>query len=349
MTMTDAPGPARVLERFHLLVNGPALFNAVVAGAELGVFRLLSRQPGATAEDLRAGTGVPRHQLRVLLFALCSTELIHREGDGYANSAVAEEFLATDAEDSWRHILLGWQRIYYPAFAQLTEALKAGTNTALADHPGTESTLYQRLAHDPETEDVLHAAMTAFTLRSLSGLLDNVDLSSTEHVLDVGGGDGTTSRRLAALYPGTRFTVFDTPSVTRVAGRKSEAKSADRVTLCHGDLFDDPFPAAVDCVLFSHCLEIFDADRISALLAKAHGALRPGGRVLIYGFVATDDEQAGIYSARLSLYLNALASGTGMAYPARDYERWLTEAGFRDVGTIPGLPYEHALTSGTRA
>jgi SAM-dependent methyltransferase len=349
VTISDAPAAQRVLERFDLVVNGPALFNAVVAGAELGVFRALSRRPGATAEELRAETGLPAHQLRVLLFALCSTELIHRESGGYANSAVAEDFLATDDEDSWRHVLLGWQRIYYPAFARLTEALRAGTNTALADHPGSEPTLYQRLAHDPETEAVLHASMTAFTLRSLSGLLDHVDLSGTRHVLDVGGGDGTTSRRLAERWPATRFTVFDTPSVTRVAARRTPTGLADRVELRHGDLFDDPFPAGVDCVLFSHCLEIFDADRIVALLRKAHEALVPGGRVLIYGFVASDDEQAGIYSARLSLYLNALASGTGMAYPAGDYERWLAGTGFGDVGTVPGLPYEHALTSGVRA
>ncbi|MFF8448382.1 methyltransferase [Streptomyces leeuwenhoekii] len=346
--MPQSHDRSRLLDRFHTIVNGPALFNALVAGAELGLFEHLSRHPEARFKELCETTGVPAHQLRVLLFALCSTGLVRREGEGYVNSDVAEELLAPQGEDSWRHILVGWQRIYYPALARTTEALKAGTNTALADYPGTEPTFYQRLAHSPEVESVFHAAMTAFTLRSLPGLLDHLDLSEVRHVLDVGGGDGTTSKKLAEKYPNCRFTVFDTPSVAELADRSMPADLGERVALCPGDLFSDPFPQDVDCVLFSHCLEVFSPEQIGYLMDKAFDALAPGGRIHLYGFTAMDDEQTGMYGARLSLYLNVLATGSGMSYPADDYERWLTHAGFTAVGSVTGLPYEHTLTSGTK-
>ena len=122
-----------VHDRFNLLVNAPALFNAVATAAEIGIFSFLSDNPGSGFEDVRAKAGLPRHQLRVLLQAVCSTGLLERAADGgYANSRTAQQLLASDADDSWVHILIGWREVYYPAFAQMTAALRAGTNTALA-------------------------------------------------------------------------------------------------------------------------------------------------------------------------------------------------------------------------
>ncbi|MEW2416965.1 methyltransferase [Streptomyces sp. NPDC046866] len=364
------PAVDPVAERFHFLVNAPALFNAVVTALEWDVFGHLSAHPGSSFEELRAATGVPAHSLRVLLQAVCTTGLLERHADGtYHNARAAAELLLPDGPDSWRHILTGWREIYYPAFSRMTEALAAGTNTALDAHPGEEPTLYRRLAHDPELEAVFHRSMSAFTLKSLDALVECEEFATVRHLLDVGGGDGTTSARLLARHPGMRSTVFDIPSVARLAAEArseartdatadagsdapadsgSDAEAADRLRLHPGDLFTDPFPAGADAVLFSHVLEIFSAEQITELLAKAHGVLPPGGRVFVYGYNVSDDETRGWYSARLSLYLNVLASGQGMAYPARDYEHWMRRAGFGDVRTLTGYPYEHGLTIGTK-
>lgn len=332
-------------ERFHFLVNAPALFNAVTTAVELGIFSFLGTHPGAEFEQLRDLTGVPRAQLRVLLQAVCCTGLLTRHEGRYANSALASELLATDADDSWSHILVGWKEVYYPAFGQLTTAMRAGTNTALAAHPGTEPTLYQRLSHNPALEAVFHRAMSAFTLRSLDALAERGEFATVRHVLDIGGGDGTTSARLAAQYPQLRCTVVDMPSVSRLAGERING-CADRVRFHPSDIFQEDFPAGADAVLFSHVLEIFSAEQILALLKKAHAALPPGGRAFIYGYNVSDDETEGMFSARLGLYLNALASGQGMAYPAADYEHWLRLCGFHDITTTRGLPYEHGFTVG---
>lgn len=337
----------RVRERFELIVNGPALFNAVVAGLDFGIFAFLSKNPQSTFEDLVRITHLRSDKLRPLLQALCATELIDRIDGRYVNSAVAEELLTTDGEDSWRHILYGWQQIYYPAFVDMTRALREGTNTALASFSGTEPTLYQRLGHDPEQQAIFHAAMGAFTLRSMSGLLDSPELENVRHLLDVGGNDGTTATCLIERYPELQVTIFDLPSVTAAAGRAAIVKeTVDRIKLQPGDLFADTFPDNADAILFSHVLEIFSEEQIVFLLKKAFDALPKGGKVLIYGFNVTDEEHRGLYSARLSLYLNVLASGQGMAYPAKDWERWLREAGFVRVSTSSGLPYEHGLNVG---
>jgi len=347
--MKNAHAGDPVLERFHFLVNAPALFNAVTTAAELRIFAFLDRNPGAVARDVQVFCRLPAHQLRVLLQAVCATGLLERRDGGYHNSAVAAELLAADEEpDCWSHILTGWKEVYYPAFADMTKALRAGTNTALEAHPGDEPTLYQRLARNPPLEEVFHRAMTAFTLRSVDALVGQPVFEGVRHLLDVGGGDGTTSARLVARHPGLRSTVFDMPSVSRLAEEAEAAAHPGRVTLLPGDIFTDPFPEGPDAVLFSHVLEIFDEDTILGMLRKAHASLPVGGTVLLYGYNVSDDETEGVFGARLGLYFNVLASGRGMAYPARDYERWLRTAGFGDVGTVSGLPYEHGLTTGVK-
>ncbi|MFG2049587.1 methyltransferase [Micromonospora sp. NPDC048935] len=345
--MSEEDDPVR--ERFDLLVNAPALFNATVTAVELDIFRFLADNPSVSFDELHAFTGLPAHQLRVLLHAVCSTGLLERRDGRYVNSRVAQDLLTTDAPNSWRHILIGWREIYYPAFAHMTEALRAGTNTALAAHPGDEPTLYQRLSHNPELEAVFHRAMSAFTLKSVDALVESGEFASVRRVLDVGGGDGTTSTRLAARHPHLTITIFDIPSVSKIAAEATAQDLGDRVTVRPGDLFRDPFPDGFDAILFSHVLEIFSGEQITELLTKAYHALPAGGRVFVYGYNVSDDETHGWYSARLSLYLNVLASGQGMAYPARDYEEWMRLAGFSSVRTLTGLPYEHGLTVGVKA
>ncbi|MFF4326133.1 methyltransferase [Streptomyces sp. NPDC001591] len=346
--MSGLPEDDRVLEQFHFLVNAPALFNAVTTAVELGIFSHLSAQHPATFEHLREQTSIPSHQLRVLLQAVCTTGLLVRRDGMYENSAVAEDLLTSDADDSWTHILLGWKEVYYPAFSRMTAAMRSGTNTALADYPGDEPTLYQRLSRNPDLEAVFHRAMSAFTLRSIEGLVHRPEFSSVRHLLDIGGGDGTTSAHLSARHPGMKITVFDIPSVSGLAKERTASRFEGRIGLHPGDFFKDEFPRGADSVLFSHVLEIFSAEQILGQLKKAYDALPSGGRVFIYGYNVSDDETRGVFSARLGLYFNVLASGQGMAYPAKDYEGWLSRTGFGEVHTVSGLPYEHGLSMGRK-
>ncbi|MFD0886623.1 methyltransferase [Streptosporangium algeriense] len=338
----------RVYERFQLIVNGPALFNAIVTGLELDVFRHLRDNPDADFEQLRLFTGLPAHSLRVLLLALTATELVTKRDGRYRNSAVADETLAEERPDSWRETLIGWRRFQYPAFPHATSALRAGRNTALEAFPGAGDTLYARLAHDPRLVAAYHDSIAPFTHLFVTGLLDNPELSSVRHLLDVGGGDGTTAIRFARRFPEAEVTIFDMPAVAEHAEVAVPADLADRIRLHPGDLFTDEFPEGVDGVLFSHVLEPFGARQNVELLTKALRALPSGGRIFAYGLTAPDDEDGGLLAARLSLYLNVLVSVGGLAHPAKDYERWLWEAGAAGVKSFTGLPYEHGLVVGTK-
>jgi ubiquinone/menaquinone biosynthesis C-methylase UbiE len=338
----------RIYERLQLIVNGPALFNAIVSALELDIFGYLAEHPGSSFADLRTFTGLPDHSVRVLLFALCATELVDKRDGGYVNSAVAAATLAHDRPESWRDTLIGWRRFQYPAFPHTTTALRAGENTALDDYPGAGTTLYERLSADPDLVAAYHDHIKPFTHLYLSALVEHPELSTVEHLLDVGGGDGTTARGFAARYPRSRVTIFDMPSVAAHAEHAEPEELGERIRLHAGNIFTDEFPRDVDGILFSHVLEPFDEERCVALLTKAFDVLPAGGKLFTYGTTASDDERTGLLAARLSLYLNVLVSAGGMAHPAADYERWLWKVGCDTVARYPGLPYEHALVVGTK-
>jgi ubiquinone/menaquinone biosynthesis C-methylase UbiE len=336
-------------DRFQLIANGPALFAAVCAGLEIDVFGFLADKPEATCEDLVDFTGVPRHQLRVLMLTLCATGLVRRRGGKYSNSEIANQCLASRGPESWRQVFLSRRATDYPAFPYTTEALRAGTNLGLAVHEGSGETLYERLAQNTALQGTLHDSIKALTLRTLPALLDSPELSRVSHLLDVGGGAGMVAAGFAGKYPEAEVTIFDLPEVIEeLTARTVEANASERIHLACGDLFTDPFPAGVNGVLFCHVLEVFSPEQVCTLIAKAYDMLPSGGSVLIYSFTAPEEEDGGVLAAQLSLYLNVLATGTGMAYPVRDYSKWLREAGCDHVRASPGLPYEHSLIVGVK-
>lgn len=346
--MLDGPDPDGVLQRFQYIVNGPALFNAITTAVDLDIFRFLSRSGAASSADLEAFTGLAPHQLRVLMLALCTTGLVRKDRDTYQNSAVGEQLLATDDPAGWARTLTGWRRFQYPAFPELTPALRAGTNTALAAYPGTGTTLYERIAGVAELEKAYHDSIAPFSHLYLPALAEHEEMRTVRHLLDVGGADGTTAAGIAKRYPHARVTIFDFPTVTDHAMRSLGTDFGERVSMHAGNFFTDPFPAGPDTVLFSHVLEPFSAEQNRELMAKALDVLPPGGRILAYGTTAPDEEDGGPLAARLSLFLNVLASGTGMAHPVRDYADWLRQVGCAEVRTYPGLPYEHGLAVGIK-
>jgi SAM-dependent methyltransferase len=340
----------RGYERFHLIASGPALFNAVVAGLELDIFAFLSSHPGATFADIHRHVAIPPHQLRVLLLALCATELVEKHDGRYANAPVADSMLAPDTPDSMRHVFLSRQRTDYAGLAYTTSALREGTNTGLAVHQGSADTLYGRLAEDLELQASLHASIRAFTLRTAPALIGSTELASVRHLLDVGGGSGTIAALFADRYPQARVTILDMPSVlTELARPLVPAAVADRVRVSPADMFADPFPHGIDGVLFCHVMEVFSPEQILVLLAKAYDVLPSGGKIIVYSFTAPGDEDGGVLAAQLSLYLNVLATGAGMAYPAREYESWLRGVGYADVASYRDLPFEHSLIVGRKA
>jgi ubiquinone/menaquinone biosynthesis C-methylase UbiE len=160
-------------------------------------------------------------------------------------------------------------------------------------------------------------------------------MNSISHLVDVGGGDGATALFLSKHFSTLKVTVFDLPSVCETASANIQKQGRTTQVVVHpGDMFSDPFPSSIEAVLFASLLTIFSEVRILELLAKAFHTLPKGGMCIIHTLVSNENETGPLLAAQMSLYFSALASGSGMAYPISDYEKWLRETGFSNIEIV---------------
>ena len=337
-------------EKLVLIMGGHSAFQLLWAGPDLGLYDLLSQRPGSTRREIAAELGVDDYACRVLLVGLAALGVTPKQGEGYRNAKLVDEWLVKGKSGSGAPIL-GWQaHIVYPGQQDFVASLKQGTNVGLERFPGKGTTLYERLTSHPELEQIFQDAMSALSAQANRYLLEAYDFGRFEHVVDAGGGDGTNAIALAKRYPGIRIAVYDSASICEIVRRNIDKEGlSDRVDTHVGDFLKDPFPTNVDAILFCHMFTIWSIDRDKAILQKCKDALAPGGAVMVFNMMADDDDTGPLVTALGSPYFLSIATGEGMLHAWRDYEDAMREAGFARIDRVDSLPLNHGLLVGFKA
>ncbi|WP_202919300.1 methyltransferase [Saccharothrix deserti] len=350
MTGEQASTQASPAEELHSILLAHYRFQSLSAGFESGLFEALAEKPGMTKAEIGQKLGLAEQPTRILMLCVTAFGLVRKDGDGYENTAVVEPL--TGGKDPVAAALVPYhQHITYKTMGWFWESLKADTNVGLKKVFGEESTtLYERIAVDPVLESAFHNAMGAFSATSSTELVKTLDLSSYTHMLDIGGGRAINATNIARRWPHLQITIIDLPSVAKTANERLAAAGLDdRVRAVGLDAFSDEFPTGADCVLFSHFLEIWSAEGIRKLLQKASRAVGDGAGIFIVTPFQDDDETGPAHAAELSAYFHAVASGEGMVYTPREYEEWMSEAGFTPTGRTPvGELINHIAISGVK-
>jgi ubiquinone/menaquinone biosynthesis C-methylase UbiE len=168
--------------------------------------------------------------------------------------------------------------------------------------------------------DAYHPGGLALTRR----LADLLALTSTDRVLDVASGRGTSALMLATDY-GVRVDGVDlsTANVGRARIAAEAGDLASRAVFTCGDAEALPYPDATFDAVVCECAFCTFPDKATAA-AEVARVLRPGGRVGITDVVAE--------SARLPAALTGLAAWIACvadARPVAEYAAILTDAGLR--------------------
>ncbi|WP_026416401.1 methyltransferase [Actinomadura oligospora] len=327
-------------------------FQYLSAAFEFGLFSVLAEAPGLTRAEIAGRLGLEEQPARILLLGLTAFGLVRKDGDRYSNSAITEP-LASNTDQVPAAFIPYHQHITYRSMGWFHESLKKNTNVGLHREFGDDATtLYARLATDPGLERAFHNAMGGFSQKVSDELAATLDLSSYAHVLDVGGGTAVNATKLARRWPHLRVTILDLPTVAEEANaRSASAGLGDRVRAIGLDAFGDEFPEGdYDCVLFAHFLEIWSVDRIRAVVGKAARAAGPNAGMFVVTPFQDDAETGPQHAAELSAYFHAVASGEGMVYTPKEYESWMSEAGFRPAGRayVNNL-VDHIVISGVKS
>ena len=354
MTETGRPQPSSVSNRewqqLCQIMNGYIYSQTLVTACDLKLFNYLSRNQGATQDDLRRNLGLSEYCTRVLMLAACAVGLVRREAESgrYYNSELAEKVLVADSPQSMLPFVQFNYQVQQRGSRQLTKALKENRNAGLDEFPGSGKTLYQRLAEYPELENLFQEAMGAYT-RLSPQMLELREFSEVRHLIDVGGGDGSNAIRLCQVFPQLRITLLEIPTVVQIArAAVDRAGLADRIRCEEGDMFAHRWPAGHDAAMLSHVVEIFSQENIRRLYARAYESLPPEGKLLVWTIMANDAETDSLQAAKSSIYFLCIASGEGMAYPAKEHEQLMKAVGFRTVETYSAVEIDHCALVGTK-
>ena len=164
-----------------------------------------------------------------------------------------------------------------------------------------------------------------------------VDLSGVNRLLDVGGGTGAFLAAVGAAHPQMQLDLLDLPAVLQRAATRL-ADLSTRVTLHPGSFRDDPLPLGADAISLIRVLYDHDDSTVLHLLAKAHEALPPGGRLIVSEPMSGGAQPDRITDVYFAIY--TMAMQTGCTRSASEIAGFMADAGFVSISIQKGFrPY----------
>jgi len=164
-------------------------------------------------------------------------------------------------------------------------------------------------------------------------IIDCYPLRSHQCLLDIGGGDGTFLRTVAASAPDLSLQLLDLPPVAAAARVKfAEAVLPNAVSCVGGDMFEDALPEGADVISLVRIVHDHDEAPVRRLLARCREALPPGGTLLLAEPMAREHIGDPATDAYFGMYLHAM--GQGRPRTAAELAALLDDAGFARVSEV---------------
>ncbi len=328
--MTVQPTPDLIMQTGMGFMASKTLLSAV----ELELFTVLGDR-SMMAPEIGDRLGLHPRSLEDFLDALVALGLLRRDGDGqdaeYRNTIDSAFFLDKAQPAYLGGILEMANARLYPFWADLTEGLRTGQPQ---NETKTGGDFFGVLYGEPARLEQFLAGMQGIQMGSFMALLDKVDLTSATTLCDVGGANGTFCALAAQRHPHLQATTFDLPVVVPVAQRHLEAMGvADQVQAVGGDFFADDLPNA-DVIVMGNILHDWDEDQKKTLVAKAHRALNPGGRLITVEQVIDDARRVNASGLLMSLNMLIELPG-GFDYTGAQFDAWAKGAGFARTEVVP--------------
>ena len=316
--------PDNDFEPLETLMMQALAWRSILNSLRLGLFDALDREP-VPAGGLARLFGFQPAPTEALLELLAAHGLVVRGLEGYRNAPLASEYLASNSPFFLGKYLELNNRFNTPVDEEFQSLLRGESAPRQATDDGwsTEDTMrgieqYSRTGVLQDTVDLVSG---------LSGFMDMRDMC------DLGGNHGAYSMALLDRNPLLKGEIADLPAVVATANERiARMGYADRLRAFDCDLRSDDLPRErYDLILASHILYGF-MDDLGAVVAKVHGALRPGG-----WFVAQHKDPDGRTPVQVSMALEFVTRMSGYAthfIPFEVLADALLGVGFRDVRSV---------------
>jgi SAM-dependent methyltransferase len=315
--MTDVT-PARIFEVATGFMAAKHLFVA----NEVGLFEKLTEGP-ATLDELTERIGIPRRTTRIVVDAMVALGFVERQGDRYQNGPVADSFLSGRAPTDLRLLLRYFNRLLYPTWMKLEEAVRTGQTPS------------QQFQFTEEDQRLFSEGVEAFSAGQAQALAANYDFSRHRSVLDLGGGTGSFLIAVLSQHSGLDGTLFELPGAAAVARQRLVGSPfAGRIRVEEGDFFKTSIPGGHDAIIVANVIHVFSPERNLELLRRIREFVSDGSRLLLVD-LWTDPTHTQPLFAALMAGAFLLRSGEGDVYSEEEVRAWLKTTGWRPLERKP--------------
>jgi broad specificity phosphatase PhoE len=289
--------------------------ETIALAADLGLIDALP----ADASTVSARCGVTVAGALRLLHALGDLGLVQVAGHQWWPTAKGA-FLRDDHPLSLRSAATHWRAEYRRRWDGLGDVLRGSA---------TQSDYFAELSGSPQRVVEYQRAIRSYARHDYAALGSAID-PGHHTLIDAGGGTGALLDLALTAHPTTQGVVLDRPEV--VAHRAGSGD--DRVRAVAADLFE-PWPVGGDAVVLARVLHDWDDRDAARILARAHAALLPEGRLYI---VEMHRPEVGHHGGLLDLHM--LAATGGKERTEREFRALVEAAGFAaiEVRRLPTLP-----------
>lgn len=314
------------------VVAGFVYSQTLFAMVELGLLAALKDEARRT-EALAAHGRLPREAADRLLRAAAALDLVVEEEAGSWRLARrgAATLGAPGLVEMIRH-----HAVFYRDLADPVAFLRGETEPALTRY---WAYVAGGAGVDAETAATYSTLMAKTQAMVAEETLAVANLRGIKTLMDVGGGEGAFLSAALARHPHLSGILVDLPAVADRAGAQFAAAGLGPRTTPKGVNFrDDPLPEGADAVSLIRVLYDHRDETVAALLAKAHAALPPGGRLLVSEPMSGGRRPTRPGDAYFGFYTLAMTTGRPRAPEA--HRALLSRAGFTDIRLHPArLPH----------
>jgi SAM-dependent methyltransferase len=332
------------MHRMTGYMTGAAVCYGIWLGDELGLYRVLAGNAGASAEEIAARAHCNPRLVAEWLYGQTAAGLVSYDPEARTYWLTPEAVMALANDDSpvFAARAMNVLGSMYADIDKLTSAFRGTGALSWGDH---NSRLFQG------TEWMFRSGYRAYLpewIASLDAVKER--LENGAWVADVGSGHGASVIAMAELFPNSQFWGFDShqPSVETARERAAETGSAKNVGF--ETAAADEYTGTYDLISFFDCLHDMGDPVGVASYAREHLTL--GGSVLLVEPFALDDHVENLnenpvaplfYHASLAVCApNSLSQRVGAALGAQAGEARLREvfekAGYTDFRRTAETP-----------
>lgn len=296
---------------------------ALHAGVKLDLFTHLQGRC-AGADELAAALGTDNRALEMLLNALAALGLLKKEGETYADTSFAAEYLSRTSSNYIGHIIMHHHHLM-EGWARLDEAVTNGAPVrARASH-----------VDDAQVRQSFLMGMFDLAMQLAPKIVPEIDLSGRRSLLDLGGGPGTYAIHFCLHNPQLNAVVYDLPTTRPLTEQTIQRFGlGERIMFNDGDYIRGEIEGRYDVAWLSHILHGESPRGCAVILEKAIASLEPGGMIMVQEFILDDSKDGPVFPALFSLNMLLNTDG-GQAYSQGELHGMLAAAGAKDVRRLP--------------